>query len=601
MSAGSQSEEGVVRFRGRDAFDAALERCGTKNFVQRHQLEPAGNRYANYIAAVRLKVEELLTVPGERESPNSSQMAKRGTAIERRIALNISKFLEVDFDTLFVNRQNNIDSTDEKNKKKLDDIASSTIPRSFNLDFEVINSQSALQIYNDIRENDSVFILSSNGFLEATDDRFFYRMKSLVENVGCRLFYVFPGEDSDNRAKKDFEIIYYRIHKSYSELAGLFNGVFLRKTHKHLFGWNTRYIIIANIDKWPYEINVAYLFLNIGSGWWAKIDTDDHDFLHESIFTGLDPVPHFPKETTKFKEDMSMVLTHRYRSSFESNQFIEQYETIKNSVDSSGVVTDLLRSSISRVANRAKNRTNEMVLYGDVGCEDGGMTEVIAEYLGIELGGLEKVCCVGIETSYQENISDIFRGGALFCGPNCSFEDISSPFNFDFLTFVHSMYLINPYYLVKAYRLLNPGGILSIIASPLENNIINLITNEVDNYINDSRSGMVQGLRWMSQKKTFRNYGEEIMAAVETIFFRQYSLEKRIVRINTDEFVNQIDDLIDFFCHEIVSIPKHEKAKIANRVLPKARDGVGSNFVRSDVWCFEIDSDDFYAPLILGN
>jgi SAM-dependent methyltransferase len=211
----------------------------------------------------------------------------------------------------------------------------------------------------------------------------------------------------------------------------------------------------------------------------------------------------------------------------------------------SGVYSELrsildTKTSAQRVAKLAHDhfneadfqRDNSTLRWLDVGCEDGTNTAVIHRYLKDRD---YKVALTAIDTSQQREVDDVLEYSVFLNGGGWSFEDFckSSPPSekFDLITCLHGWYLIDPIYLLEAYRKLTHSGVLVVSLGPhnagthangrpYRGNFINTLTSVVDGVLASARSDSTEKnyTEKVIRDDPYRNYAEDLAVAMRRFF-----------------------------------------------------------------------------------
>jgi SAM-dependent methyltransferase len=247
------------------------------------------------------------------------------------------------------------------------------------------------------------------------------------------------------------------------------------------------------------------------------------------------------------------------------------------------------RQAAIRVARKAHShfRLNPLpspiLRWLDIGCQTGTNTGEIHQWLTHQ--GY-KLSLAAIDTSIQEqaDLHQVLRYSAFLNEPRWSFEYfckvIPASVKFDLITCLHSWYVIDPIYLVEAYRRLSERGILLLVSSPYGadheanaphfcGNFVNAITGAVDELLAKTFEWQVDLDQYEEKSVTedpHRTYAEDIDAACVFFFGKEGTDFRRETHpywidanlILTDDGITPVGkQIVEFFLHGIQGIDKN--------------------------------------------
>ncbi len=321
------------------------------------------------------------------------------------------------------------------------------------------------------------------------------------------------------------------------------NGYFLNAANSYLCTRASRFVVFGTETESGYrQPNRIFLYISSHGErssheeYWIELNQDrEHlDFLAD-LENAIDPIQYYPKPVWDSWKLPDFVRTH-YQISFGKEG------------DTYGKVRDILetRESAIRVAGKAHGhfsnlrfplkfaQKSSIIRWLDIGCQTGANTGEIHKWLN---NHGYTVSLTAIDTSYQNrnHLHKALRYSAFLNNQQWTFEHFCKitprSVKFDLITCLHSWYVLDPIYLVEAYRRLSSRGIFLLTASPYGHtsdgndphgccDFVNAITGAVDEVLARTHAWPKDLDRYDEKvivEDPYRTYAEDIDAAC--IFF----------------------------------------------------------------------------------
>lgn len=381
----------------------------------------------------------------------------------------------------------------------------------------VLTSDDMRRRYDAFDSTSFVMVFSMDGYLEAENRRFREIVFAAVKR-GLEIFYLFPDSEVAARSRMQFEIL-----ADFAQKAGV-------RLHGHLVDANNTYIatraarfvlVGTTVEDDVRLVEEIYLYLHSERDYWIKIDLIEHqDFISE-LQAAVDPIPYLPIPVWKKKWHLPPFVQERYQTSFtrDSKTYSRLREIVRTEESALRIATRALR----HFTEVGFDRENDVLHWLDVGCEDGANTAVIYEYLRTHHFNIS---LTAIDTSWQASPSPVLDYATFLHGKRWTFEHLSTALprhqKFDLITSLHSWYVIDPIYLVEAYRRLSAHGTLIMTMGPYGpgeghgGNFINMATGTIDALI-ATEAGLEPKddlyLHKVIRDDPYRNYAEDIVGA----------------------------------------------------------------------------------------
>lgn len=427
---------------------------------------------------------------------------------------------------------------------------------------KIFRTREIRDMYESMRPGAFAWIFSTDGFIETVEPAFFKIISEAVRQ-GISISYFFPRAARGEISSKAFSSILEKLIQDIDEsVLERVHGYFVSPEGVALSAQSSRFVVFGNCHWGTVELQRIFLYIHSQGDFWIELNKDDlfADFMAE-MTKAIDGVKCRPLSVWHDKWALPSQVKHAYRLSFRSSDISGSYRSVRDLLHTQDSVAALS----ARVAGKLKRRSGRRpyLEWLDVGCEDGENTGVIFDTLK---ANRIKPSLQAIETSIQnpENVHNILKYSPFLNGPEWTFEDFVSKapyeYSFDLITSIHSWYVIDPIYLLDAYRTLSPIGIIALIISPYKNNVLNTIIGTIDTLI--GRSTGYAGEAYAEKvvvEDPYRNFAEDVLAACNRFFVADgVELTKREVAIPRDCLISagRLNDsgkqIARFFCHGII-------------------------------------------------
>ena len=421
------------------------------------------------------------------------------------------------------------------------------------------------EVYGQLGKEHTVSIVSADGYLEADENSslgavLFRQVLGLLNRgAAVRYFYPPPSIPGLARSASQFATLVGRYAEALG-VSGLKPATDLRRAVQEqqnalpagymvspralfLFGWQTRYIIITRRDSEGRESVERALLYAQAERMGARGSSDEPDVWLQLPKPRADE---FFRDLTKYAEPIDGLgppqpnrLRGELQAVYQKGMIDDRaYKRLRELVDTKGSVLDTVESVVgawwdeevrsSRSTTEPQTKAARPLRYLDVGSGDGIVTKMMVERLGkLNLGEPGSTVTVqstllelGAEREYQAGIGSLY-----YSYLRQTLEQYNGrPESADLITFFHATYLLDPRQLLKAYKLLAPGGLLVIVAAPLETDVFNAITTWVDvEHVGDDPPPMTSG--WgderdpeLLEKNPHRVFAEDVVRSLGLYF-----------------------------------------------------------------------------------
>jgi SAM-dependent methyltransferase len=471
---------------------------------------------------------------------------------------------------------------------------------------ETIFSQQIFGLYENLEEGHVVSIVSPDGYLEAEDDDkevFPQMVDTIRRKIDVRYYY---PSGPQSKSLNDYARLLTKYEKELGcETVGKHvSGYAVPASHRHIFGWSTRYVVISkwNAERSQQEVEHVFLYTQtealsedkrIGKAVdvWVRLGENVARHYYIELCTVAEPLSNLGIYCNR----LNSRVQEFYRTQFAN--FVDIYARIRTTVSSEKVLSSALNYVFSEWLRKWSVPDPDRPVFRvlDIGSGDGKTTakayqELKSKYVkgcAISLTTVESCLIPG--DFYSKRLADPTTAKVA-----CTFEDwLHEGPSFDIILAVHSMYLIDPIYLLRAYELLTDTGVVVVIASPRENNFLNLVCSAVDKLL-PAIEPSIRKIRPYVGKQIaedpFRNYAEDLHAMGKEFFggvfhklppFEQ-ELELSLFMDKDRRFTDFGRDLVGLFGNNVVTskaLPAIEKV-VAKKISPDAEKGK----VRNDTW-----------------
>lgn len=430
------------------------------------------------------------------------------------------------------------------------------------------------RLYDEISPEAFVWIFSTDGFIEADPRKKFYSIISSALSKGISIHYFFPHISHAEKSIDEFRKVLARLIDDHGQsITEQVKGFFIGPEGAFLYAQSSRFVAIGRNDLRGKRIERILLYVRAQQeDFWIEMDelAQRQDFVAEMLEV-IDPVEHRPSKLFGQRWKLPPYVQKSYRLSFNKAVGDESYEVIRGLANTRETVRSLA-TELAQILSRSHGE-EPFLKWLDVGCEDGANTTVVfdvlrAHHLNVSL--------TAIETSKQRNPEPILKYSAFL--NDRSFEDfvpeLPRDHKYDLITSIHSWYVIDPLFLLHAYRLLSENGVLLLVMAPYEENVFNEITHIIDGEIaerNDLRESAYPAKRITADP--YRNYAEDIVEACNEFFGsnniqprRNRGTIERSLLINGGGLTNEAKSIVNFFCHRTITADQKLYDKVASRL-----------------------------------
>jgi SAM-dependent methyltransferase len=388
-----------------------------------------------------------------------------------------------------------------------------------------LSREQILKLQGELSEGDEVWVISCREFLETEDDTIEELVRSnLKKGVVYRYFFPVRGNSGDHAfgtAAAD----------TYADFKRSLNVVEFEVTPRLVgFGLDTRmFPYFSKLHTLLYfkrprgaDLPLAYIEYEGEGGAaqppiaaWYRLKREDFSAIKAALQRACDPIADIGLEFKPMNPRLGNIR-RLYINSFASDSNASLYERVRELI---GTSQQCAREVLNAFAATTRNFNTELRLL-DTGCGDGTITAQIVA--GLTHSGYS--VDVTLLDAAPDNVTVAqarARDGSpteaqiRVAGVKRSFEEAEFEGEFDLVTAVHSLYVVDTDYLRKLYALLRPGGVVCIWMGSLKDNVLNRLCDAIDRVLRPSQQ---------------RNYAEDIYSALENFGLGSSGLRKDIFR-----------------------------------------------------------------------
>jgi hypothetical protein len=458
-----------------------------------------------------------------------------------------------------------------------------------NRSLKIFESADIEKRYATFGATDFVMVFSLDGFLEANLRRFRESVFSAISR-GLEVFYLFPDSEVAGLSAAQFELIAGFAHKEGLRV----RGYLVDACNRYVATRAARFVLIGRKSPDGVRlVNEILLYVHSKQDYWIHLDLTEHiDFVTE-LQSAIDPIPYMPVRIWKERWHLPPIVQEKYQTSF--TQASKVYSSVRRVAETRQSAERVATRAVEHLLNAGFDREGEVIRWLDIGCENGENTDIVHKYLKQHHFN---VALTAIDTSWQTEVKPLLRHCTFLHGKRWTFESFAETFprahKFDLITSLHSWYVIDPIYLVEAYRRLSARGALVVTMGPYaanhdhRGNFINVATGVIDALVADGANLVPMDdvyLGKVIRSDPYRNYGEDIVEACRSFFgipdmdFFVQSYERPIAAASVlDEggLTPSGRDIIRFFAHDL-PVPGGEEvlfAKVFDALTDLVIDGM---------------------------
>lgn len=419
-------------------------------------------------------------------------------------------------------------------------------------------------IYKNLGPGHVVAIVSADGFKEANDAELFSAMLQLLEK-GVEARYYYPKTDG-NASVRDYAKL--REHYLENQPAKLpLYGHQVSPDGQHLFGWNSRFIVVSCRSKDGKAVTIEHVFQYLtisarrtnGDSYpeevWVRFEEEAALSYAKLLRRWAEPV----EGVGIYRNRLASQVQVSYRQQMGSGEQLKRYRALRAAIGTSSALTHVLDDALSLWKNQRRHAGEfALVRVLDIGSGDGDVLEELIKRLHTEFvkptdmqdasvlwrpKGALHVTTVEPAILLPEKLADILRDKATVRSDTTFEEYKSKSGGFDLIFSVHSFYLIDPSYLRKVYDLLHDDGMAVIMIAPLASNILNTICFVVDQALMARNLAKHTGGGYSEKviyKDPLRLYGEDVEEVVHRYFSEKaVTLRKVAQPLSLVDFVSK--------------------------------------------------------------
>jgi hypothetical protein len=472
---------------------------------------------------------------------------------------------------------------------------------------EAIYRQQILSLYGTLEQGHVISIVSADGFLEAeVDDKeiFPQMVDTIRKKVDVRYYYP-RGPRSKSQSDYVQLLAKYKKELGHETIDKHVSGYAVPASQKQIFGWSTRYVVISkwNTNAGEPQQMVEHVFLytqtealsenkRIGKAVdvWLRLGKNMARKYYSELCAVAEPLANLGIYTNRLRSK----IQEFYRTQFAN--FIDVYIQIRKTASSQKVLCSTLDYIFSKGLKKwsVPDPKGPVFRVLDIGSGDGIST---ATALRVLKSKLMKGCVLSLTTVESSLIPPDSRHNCLtkplttrITGTFEDWEHEGQPF--DLILMIHSMYLIDPMYLLKAYELLTDTGVLVVIASPCENNFLNCVCSTVDKLLPTIEPSIERIKPYTGKKVTedpFRNYAEDLHAIIEKLFGKAFDkltfkqeLKLPLFMDKDNRFTELGRDIVRLFGNNLVG--QKTLRTIEKIIAKKVGSDPQKSKVRNDTW-----------------
>ena len=466
-------------------------------------------------------------------------------------------------------------------------------------------------MYAKLVEGDVVSIVSPDGFLEAGKEAagkdLFSTMAELMKR-GIEVRYYYPRA-SKSRSFEDFRALRKKFQGTIGkeQVEQRLSGFQVGLLHNDLFGWHTRHIVVSKWDEGHRAQTVRHVLLFTRYAQPETVEVKDHEAAllwirledsagrdyYSALCNAAEPI----RDLGLYENRLASLIQNGYQHEFQNVENIETYREIRRIVGTSSCLKKMMQEPpVRHWFSELGQEEPECPLVNllDIGSGDGSVTGECLKVLNKQLRGNGAIRLTSLESAH---VPSKYRNTCIANlhtrTPEAPFEKWQSIGQFDLITSIHSFYLIDPSYLLRAYDLLSDSGLMLILSSPYRNNIFNLITAVVDQHLPESDPRITPPEPYRNKvvlEDSFRNFAEDLHAMAssyfgdKTVFKAEYeqSIDARLLLTTSKKLTKLARRAISLFSNEWL-LPKDLK-KAKQELVRKIADSVENGRVRNDNW-----------------
>jgi len=441
----------------------------------------------------------------------------------------------------------------------------------------VVSLESLGTRYRSLAAGHIVSVASADGFKEAHEGTLFDQMVDLVRR-GVEVRYYFP-EDAEASiqdyvtVKRDFD------RKVTAEEFARVSAFQVESSAARLFGWRTRFVIFVRcLENGGHFVEHVFLYSRAGATAlekdadlslgeerreiWIRLERKNGKEYYQELTNHSIP---FVRE--RIENRLASKLQHQYRFSFGHDRDAETYRRLRDFIDTSSVVTasieDLATQTWGRMLRNSREPEARIL---EVGPGDGQVTSTALQRLS-SLFAQQRFDLTAVEPPSTS------RSDQHMCLDDSRCRRVGEPFEnydsaglrFDLILSVHSLYLIDPSYLLRLVELLRTDGAAIVVMAPLENNFLSRTTLTIDQHLITRRPTEFSLSSYSGKivdEDPLRNYAEDLEAAFGTYLagkFHRQDIEENIPVSEIFEDDGGLTQLgrgvIDLFSHGLLDEP----------------------------------------------
>ena len=475
--------------------------------------------------------------------------------------------------------------------------------------------QELYDVYDTLDDGHVMSIVSADGFLEASqaEPSLFERMVNLIDR-GIHVRYYYP-RGPDNPSIKD----YCRLMEAYEKAVGhellleRVSGFQIGPSRGDLFGWQSRFIVVSRWNEARDTIGVESVFLyidyarreangeqtNDAARAWIRLADAAAQQYHTSLCQATEPIRNLGVYTNR----LASQIQDNYRHCFGNPASLSTYNNLRSMVDTESRVHELFCDDrFSEWFNGVAHAEPDFPIIRllDIGTGDGSPTAAMLDELEKALGATGTVHLTTVESAHvpsakrHKNIDKLHT--AWFETP---FEDWNpGEHQFELITAIHSLYLIDPSYMMRMYDLLSDEGMMLVISAPAERNMINLICRVVDGELPTADPSIQRLVPYRGKVITtdpFRNYAEDLHSMAKA-YFHEAAVVERKLQQNVDKpyFIDSEGGLTKF-ARELVSLfscgwlGQEHLQRVEEEILRQLPDILRKeDGLANDIWAFTV-------------
>ena len=415
-------------------------------------------------------------------------------------------------------------------------------------------------------------VISADGFLEAHDEGFYDHIKRAIQR-GLEVFYLIPQTNAAFRSFDDYnKTLRKKFKKDLSASEQKRVHCYHLDPDAELIGLSSRIIVFGKKSNTSIISEQIYVYVSSGHQYWIEYHEDKrHSFLTK-LENAIDPVPFNPPDVDDADWRLPSLIKNQYQIGFTGRE--KGYGRVREMLGTASSAEEVTRLALLHFVDCEFAWEHRALRWLDIGCEDGANTEII--YDDLSSNNERQISLTAIDSSAHQKPNDVLQRSVYWRGLNGIFERYVENHppseKYDLITLLHSAYVIDPLYIVEAYRRLTDDGILILVSSPYRagptpsgettsGNFINSICGVADGLLGRPRTGRSAQTAYEFKTITgdpWRNYGEDWVAAFDKLFGAEgtcwrFALRKNEVKTCKIFGENNLTDdgalVAEFFAH----------------------------------------------------